>query len=90
MHPQGSVLFDVKGQQSSPESGTSEVFRLGDGQGAAASYWTEPASAESGHEWVCLSHSPLPGGCVLELHAPPAPRPGALRMGGQPVPAQPG
>lgn len=90
MYSQGSILLHVKGQQGSPEPVTTELFRLGDRQGAVASFWPEPASAESGHERVCLSHPPLPGGRVLELHAPPAPRPGALRVGGQPVPAQPG
>lgn len=63
---------------------------MGDRQGAAASYRPEPAPTESGHEQLCWSHPSLPGGCVLELHAPPAPRPGALRVGGQPVAAQPG
>lgn len=90
IHSQGGVCLHVEGQQSSPQPLTSELFRLGDRQGAAASDRPEPASAESGDERLCLSHPPLPGGRVLELHAPPPPRPGALRVGGQPVPAQPG
>lgn len=90
IHPYGCILLNVKGQQSSPDPVTSELFRLGDRQGAAACNRPEPASAESGHERMCLSHPPLPGGSVLELHAPPAPGSGALRVGGQPVPAQPG
>lgn len=90
IHSQGSFLLLVKGQQSSPQPVSSELFRLGDRQGAAASCRPKPAPTESGHEWVCLAHPSLPGGCVLELHAPPALWPCALRVGGQPVPAQPG
>lgn len=90
MHSQGSVLQHVKGQQSSPELVASELFQLGYRQGAAARHRPESASAEGGHERLRLSYPPLPGGCILELHASAASRPGALRMGGQPVAAQPG
>lgn len=90
MYSQGSVLFHVKRQQSSPESVSSELFRLGDGRGAVAGYRPESASAKGRHERLCLSHPSLPSGCVFELHAAPAPRPGALRVGGQPFPSQPG
>lgn len=90
IHSQGSVLLHLKGQQTSPQPVTPELFSLGDRQGAAASYRPEPTPAESGHERMCLAHPSLPGGSVLELHAPSEPRAGALRVGGQPVPAQPG
>lgn len=83
-------MLHVEGQQRSPQPASSELFSLGDGQGAPAGYRPEPAPAESGHERVCFAHPSLYGGGILELHAPQAPRPGALRVGGQPVPAQPG
>lgn len=88
IHYQGGLLLHAEGQQSSPQPGAAELHPLGVGQGAAAGHRAEPAPAESGHERLCLAHPPIPGGRVLELHAPAAPGPGALRVGGQPVPAQ--
>lgn len=88
--PQRGVLLHAEGQQSSPKSVVAELLRLGDRQGAAARDRPELAPAEGGHGRLCVAHPSLPGRGVLELRAPAAPRPGPLRVGGQPVPAQPG
>lgn len=90
VRPQRGILLHAEGQQGAPEPVAAELFRLGDGQGAAAGDRPELASAESGHGRLCLAHPSLPGRRVLELPPPAAPRPGPLRVGGQPVPAKPG
>lgn len=83
-------MLHVEGQQGSPKPVVAELFRLGDGQGAAASDRPELASAESEHGRLCVAHPSLASRRVFELPAPAAPWPGSLRVGGQSVSAQPG
>lgn len=87
---QRGILLHAAGQQSSAKLFPAKVLRLDDGQGAAASHRSEPAPAASGFETLHLAQPALPGGLVPKLPAAAAPRPGALRVGGPPVPAQPG
>lgn len=90
VHSQRCVLLHVKRQQSPSEPVSPELLGLGLRRRAAAGHRPKPAAATRGPERLRVAHAALAGGRVSQLHAPHSPGPGALRVGGQPVPAQPG